>query len=209
VALEAPLRREWFAKFTPSWAANHSSKILRRLEQDIFPWIGARPMAAITASDLASALNEQGRHRDATECQLPHAERDAVCAAYNFAEHLPERKSMIAHCLTRAPAHLSGFHPGPASSAATFSSRPALSHPRVHGVGSFLPRVPAGVCCLSGQCFCPSRTLTVPGSTWHSGHHSRFVQSVLLHATAAPVLGVDGPFLSEAGPPSRAVDPEL
>ena len=25
--------REWFAKFSPGWAANHSSKILRRLER--------------------------------------------------------------------------------------------------------------------------------------------------------------------------------
>ena len=64
------------------------------------------------------------------------------------------------------------------------------------GVG----RLPAGVCCLSGQCFCPSRTLSVSGSTRDSGHHSRFVQSFLLLATAAPVLGVDGAFLLEAGP---------
>ncbi len=37
-------------------AANHSSKILRRLERDIFPWIGARPMAEIAASELLSVL---------------------------------------------------------------------------------------------------------------------------------------------------------
>ena len=50
------IAREWFAKFSPSWAANHSSKILRRLERDIFPWIGARPMAEIAASELLSVL---------------------------------------------------------------------------------------------------------------------------------------------------------
>ena len=44
------IAREWFAKFSPSWAANHSSKILRRLERDIFAWIGARPMAEIAAT---------------------------------------------------------------------------------------------------------------------------------------------------------------
>lgn len=40
-------------------------------------------------------LNEQGWHRDAVERQLAHAERDGVRAAYNFAEHLPERRRMM------------------------------------------------------------------------------------------------------------------
>ena len=50
------IARKWFAKFSPSWAANRSSKILRRLERDIFPWIGARRMAEIAASELLSVL---------------------------------------------------------------------------------------------------------------------------------------------------------
>jgi hypothetical protein len=40
-------------------------------------------------------LNEQGWNRDAIERQLAHAERDDVRAAYNFAEHLPERRKMM------------------------------------------------------------------------------------------------------------------
>ncbi len=44
--------REWFAKFAPGWAVSHSSKIIRRLETDVFPWIGGRPIAAITAPQL-------------------------------------------------------------------------------------------------------------------------------------------------------------
>ncbi len=35
-------------------------------------------------------LNEHGWNRDAIERQLAHGERDAVRAAYNYAEHLPE-----------------------------------------------------------------------------------------------------------------------
>jgi len=38
---------------------------------------------------------EQGWHRDAIERQLAHAERDSVRAAYNYAEHLPERRKMM------------------------------------------------------------------------------------------------------------------
>ena len=43
----------------------------------------------------STLLNEQGWHRDAIERQLAHAERSAVRAAYNFAEHLPERGRMM------------------------------------------------------------------------------------------------------------------
>lgn len=45
---------------------------------------------------LASTLlNEQGWNRDAIERQLAHAERNAVRAAYNYAEHLPGRRRMM------------------------------------------------------------------------------------------------------------------
>jgi integrase len=46
-------------------------------------------------SIASTHLNEQGWHRDAIERQLAHAERDDVRAAYNFAEHLPERRRMM------------------------------------------------------------------------------------------------------------------
>jgi integrase len=46
-------------------------------------------------SMASTLLNEQGWHRDAIERQLAHAERDGVRAAYNRAEHLPERKRMM------------------------------------------------------------------------------------------------------------------
>ena len=48
--------REWFAKYSPNWAAGHSDKIIRRLERDIFPWLGGRPIAEITAPDLLATL---------------------------------------------------------------------------------------------------------------------------------------------------------
>ena len=46
-------------------------------------------------SITSTLLNEQGWHRDAIERQLAHAERNSVRAAYNFAEHLPERRKMM------------------------------------------------------------------------------------------------------------------
>ena len=50
--------REWFAKFSPNWAASHASKIIRRLERDVFPWIGGRPIAEIKASELLRAIKK-------------------------------------------------------------------------------------------------------------------------------------------------------
>jgi integrase len=44
--------QEWFAKFSPQWAYSHSSKIIRRLERDIFPWIGSRTIESIKAPEL-------------------------------------------------------------------------------------------------------------------------------------------------------------
>jgi integrase len=46
-------------------------------------------------SMASTLLNEQGWNRDAIERQLAHGERDAVRAAYNYAEHLPERRRMM------------------------------------------------------------------------------------------------------------------
>ncbi|MBI5018051.1 MAG: integrase arm-type DNA-binding domain-containing protein [Deltaproteobacteria bacterium] len=46
-------------------------------------------------STASTLLNEQAWHRDAIERQLAHAERDNDRAAYNYAEHLPERRKMM------------------------------------------------------------------------------------------------------------------
>ncbi len=50
------LAREWFAKYSPSWATSHSEKIIRRMERDIFPWMGKQPIAQISAQDLLAVL---------------------------------------------------------------------------------------------------------------------------------------------------------
>lgn len=48
--------REWFAKYSSTWAANHGDRIIRRFERDIFPWIGGRPIAEITARELLTVV---------------------------------------------------------------------------------------------------------------------------------------------------------
>ena len=48
--------REWYAKHSANWAPHHGDRIIRRFERDIFPWIGGRPVAEITAPELLSAV---------------------------------------------------------------------------------------------------------------------------------------------------------
>ena len=48
--------REWFAKFKPNWVESHSDKIIKRLERDVFPWIGGKPVADVGAPDLLACL---------------------------------------------------------------------------------------------------------------------------------------------------------
>jgi integrase len=69
---------------------NALNAALRRmgLEQGTMTAHGFRSMAS-------TLLNEQGWNRDAIERQLARGERDAIRAAYNYAEHLPERRKMM------------------------------------------------------------------------------------------------------------------
>jgi integrase len=48
--------REWFSKFSAPWAASHAKTVERRLERDVFPWIGNRPVGEIAASELLAML---------------------------------------------------------------------------------------------------------------------------------------------------------
>jgi integrase len=50
--------REWFAKFSAAkgWVPKHSGLIVQRLERNIFPWLGSRPIGEITPAELLAAL---------------------------------------------------------------------------------------------------------------------------------------------------------
>lgn len=48
--------REWHTKNASSWTPEHAERILRRLEANIFPWLGARPVAEVSAPELLAAV---------------------------------------------------------------------------------------------------------------------------------------------------------
>lgn len=67
--------REWFMRYSPNWAASHSKTVLRRLEKDIFPWLGDQPIAEVTAPELLLVIRQVERrgaletaHRELNIC---------------------------------------------------------------------------------------------------------------------------------------------
>jgi integrase len=49
--------REWHAKQSATWVELHASRIMLRMENDVFPWLGQRPIASITAPELLATVN--------------------------------------------------------------------------------------------------------------------------------------------------------
>lgn len=58
--------REWFGRQSLGWAQSHAEKVIQRLEKDIFPWLGNRPVAEIAAPELLAVIRriEQRGARD-------------------------------------------------------------------------------------------------------------------------------------------------
>jgi hypothetical protein len=50
------IAREWHTKFTPTWTSIHAATIMSRLERDLFPWMGKRPINEIRAPELLAVL---------------------------------------------------------------------------------------------------------------------------------------------------------
>ncbi len=48
--------REWFETKRKTWASSHADKVIRRLENNIFPWLGGRAIAEITAPELLACI---------------------------------------------------------------------------------------------------------------------------------------------------------
>jgi len=60
--------RDWFAKRSPKWAATYSGRLMARLERDLFPRLGSRPIAELTAADFLAELQliaDRGAHETA------------------------------------------------------------------------------------------------------------------------------------------------
>jgi integrase len=70
---------EWFAKFSPRWTESHGHVIRLRLENDIFPRLGSRPIASIEAPEILDAIR-----RVETRGALASAHRCLSCCGRTF-----------------------------------------------------------------------------------------------------------------------------
>ena len=92
--------REWFEKNKSSWAASHSDKLIRRLERDVFPWIGSRPVNEITAGEILGVLRRiekrgaiETAHRAKQECGQIF--RYAIATQRATYDHTPSLKGAL------------------------------------------------------------------------------------------------------------------
>jgi integrase len=48
--------RDWFKTRRDEWAPSYADRLMRRLERDVFPWLGATPIASVTPPQLLEVL---------------------------------------------------------------------------------------------------------------------------------------------------------
>lgn len=84
------IAREWFERQKPTWVESHATRVISRLQTDVFPWIGLRPVAEITAAEYLSVfrrIEERGAvetaHRVKSICGQVHRYAVATGRANN------------------------------------------------------------------------------------------------------------------------------
>lgn len=98
------IARDWQAARAPRWSTGHAARILRDLEKDVLPWIGQKPIRAITAPNLKAILSRM-------------VERGAVESAHRVLQVCGQvfRYAIAGEQAERNPAaDLKGWLPAPA-----------------------------------------------------------------------------------------------
>ncbi|MCP4475826.1 MAG: integrase arm-type DNA-binding domain-containing protein [Gammaproteobacteria bacterium] len=52
------IAREWFEKHRSNWIPTYAKKLMQRLENDLFPWLGQVPIATLTAQTILIVLQK-------------------------------------------------------------------------------------------------------------------------------------------------------
>jgi integrase len=74
--------REWHSKFSGTWSAGHAGTIKERLEKEVFPYIGARPIADITTPEMLAVLS---RMESRGALGMAHRVRNYCSQIFRFA----------------------------------------------------------------------------------------------------------------------------
>lgn len=99
--------REWHAKRLETWSADHGRRILQSLETDVFPFIGGKPIAELSAPEILAVLRRI-ENRDALDHLGRVRQRIAQVFKYAIqsgkARHNPAAE-MTGACKTRKQEH--------------------------------------------------------------------------------------------------------
>jgi len=93
------IAREWFVRHQSGWATSHSSKVIARLEKDLFPYIGSRPISEITAPELLKALR---RIEDRGALETAHKARVSCGQVFRYGIATGRAERDVAADLRRA-----------------------------------------------------------------------------------------------------------
>ena len=64
------IAREWHEKQSPVWVPTYSKKVLIKLEKHVFPYIGSRPIAEISAPELLAMLRKREARGSISEAHM-------------------------------------------------------------------------------------------------------------------------------------------
>lgn len=76
------IARQWFEKFMAGKSVSHRERTINRLENDIFPWLGKRPIAEIKAQELLACLR---RIEERGAIETAHRVRWSCSKVFRFA----------------------------------------------------------------------------------------------------------------------------
>lgn len=74
--------REWHERMRlGGWSDGHAKKVLQRLKNDVFPWVGSRPVSEISASELLAVL----RRIERRSLETAHKAKDSSGQIFRYA----------------------------------------------------------------------------------------------------------------------------
>jgi len=73
--------RDWHTRFESKWSDGHAERILTRLENDVFPYIGIRPMDEITPPEMLAVI----RRIESRTLETAHRAKIACGQIYRYA----------------------------------------------------------------------------------------------------------------------------
>lgn len=76
------IAREWHEKQSPGWNPGYAQRVLRKLEKYVFPHIGSRPIADISATELLAMLRKREAQGYVAEA---HALKNICGAVFRYA----------------------------------------------------------------------------------------------------------------------------